>query len=410
MLIQKAFQYELRPDGVTRRAFSRFAGAKRFVWNRALGQPKWLGRFKMNPILKSWKQELPWLYEIHSQVLQSAIVDLDTAFQKFFKKEAEHPVPKLKGKCQDTFRFPQGFKIEEGNRRLYLPKIGWVRYRNSRALRGVAKNITISRRGDKWFASIQTEFEVEEPIHPSTSSMGIDLGVVRFATLSDETFVEPLNALKKQQAKLKKLQQSVSRKKKRSQNWKKAKAKVAKLHQAVANSRKDFLHKLTTDQTKTHSLILIEDLKVANMSRSASGTLDEPGKMVKQKSGLNKSILDQGWSEYRRQLEYKMKWRGGEVIAVPAMNTSRRCPACDHISKDNRKSQASFLCVECGFAANADLVGAVNIKRSGLRQIEGQDTADASAGRVSAAQIACEVNREVSGQQQEPAKKTAKAA
>ncbi len=366
MLIQKAFQYELRPDGATRRAFSRFAGAKRFVWNKALKQPKWLGRFKMNPILKSWKQETPWLYEIHSQVLQSAIVDLDKAFKNFFEKRAERPTEKKKGKCADSFRYPQGFKIEEGNNRLYLPKIGWVRYRNSRAMRGVAKNITISRKADKWFASIQTEFEVEDPVHASTSKVGVDLGVVRFATLSNGTFVEPLNALKKKAYRLRRYQRSMARKEKFSQNWKKAKSEVAKLHQDIANSRKDFLHKLTADQTKTHSLICIEDLKVGNMSRSASGTLEEPGKNVKQKAGLNRSILDQGWSEYRRQLEYKAAWAGGRVIAVPAMNTSRTCPSCGHVSRNNRKTQAAFVCVECGFAANADYVASLNIKAAGL--------------------------------------------
>jgi putative transposase len=371
MLIQKAFQYELMPDGATRRAFARFAGAKRFVWNKALKLPKWVGRFKANPILRTWKEEAPWLYEIHSQVLQSAIVDLDKAFKNFFEKRADRPTPKKKFKCRDSFRYPQGFKIEEANNRIYLPKIGWVRYRNSRALRGAAKNVTISRTSDKWFVSIQTEFEVEQPVNESTSQEGIDLGVVRFATSSDGSFVEPLNALKKRAARLRRYQRMMSRKQKFSNNWKKAKARIAKLHQDVANSRKDFLHKLTTDQAKTHSLICIENLKVGNMSRSASGTLAEPGSNVKQKTGLNRSIRDQGWSEYRRMLEYKSRWAGGYVIAVPAMNTSRRCPSCDRVSKNNRKTQANFVCVECGFAANADYVAALNILAAGLAVFEG---------------------------------------
>ena len=371
MLIQKAFQYELRPEGATLRAFSRFAGAKRFVWNRALNQPKYLGFAKNCALLPEWKAEKPWLGEIHSQVLQQGLKDLDKGFKNFFEKRAERPTPKKKFKSPDSFRYPQGFKVEEANNRIYLPKIGWVRYRNSRALRGIAKNITISRKADRWFASIQTEFEVEEPIHASTSQVGVDLGVVRFATISDGTFVEPLNALKKREYRLGRYSRSMARKKKFSSNWKKAKSKVAKLHQDVANSRKDFLHKLTTDQTKTHSLICIEDLKVGNMSRSAAGTADEPGKMVRQKAGLNKSIMDQGWSEYRRQLEYKTVWAGGQVIAVPAMNTSRRCPCCDYVSKDSRKTQSSFVCVECGFAANADYVASLNILAAGLAVFEG---------------------------------------
>src|SRR5450631_3275913 len=269
--------------------------------------PKWEGQFKTNVILKTvWKQEFPWLYDIHSQVLQSAIVDLGEAYKKFFAGQAGHPNKKKKFKCQDSFRYPQGFKIEEHNNRIYLPKIGWVRYRNSRPLQGTAKNVTIIRRADKWFASIQIEFEIEDPIHESMSEIGVDLGIVRFATESNGKVIEPLNALKKREVRLGRYQRALSRKKKFSQNWKKAKAKVAKLHRGVANARKDFLHKLTTEQTKTHGLISIEDLKVGNMSCSASGTVAEPGKNVKQKAGLNKAILDQGWSEYRRQLEYKM--------------------------------------------------------------------------------------------------------
>src|ERR1700686_1272514 len=123
MLIQKAFQYELRPDGATRRAFSRFAGPKRFVWNAALKQSKYLGYANNCAILPRWKIEKPWLMEIHSQVLQQGLKDLDKAFKNFFEKRAERPAPKKKGKCSDSFRFPQGFKIEEGHNRIYLPKI-----------------------------------------------------------------------------------------------------------------------------------------------------------------------------------------------------------------------------------------------------------------------------------------------
>ena len=150
MLIQKAFQYELQPDGATCRAFSRFAGAKRFVWNKALDLQqkrhalglKNLLIFDLNNLLPGWKKEKPWLKEVHSQVLQQGLKDLDTGYKNFFEKRAEYPIKKKKGKCRDSFRYPQGFRLEEANSRIYLPKIGWVRYRNSRDLRGVAKNVT----------------------------------------------------------------------------------------------------------------------------------------------------------------------------------------------------------------------------------------------------------------------------
>jgi putative transposase len=122
-------------------------------------------------------------------------------------------------------------------------------------------------------------------------------------------------------------------------------------------------------------MIVIEDLKVSNMSRSAKGTTDNPGPHVAAKSGLNRSILDQGWHEFRRQLTYKQAFRGGEVLAVPAHYTRQTCPACQHISADNRKTQARFECVECGFSENADRVGAINIKARGHRVLARGETA-----------------------------------
>src|SRR5690606_32059667 len=110
---------------------------------------------------------------------------------------------------------------------------------------------------------------------------------------------------------------------------------------------------------------------------SAAGTIEVPGRNVRAKSGLNKAILDQGWFEFRRQLDYKLAWNGGYLIAVPPQNTSRTCPACGHVSKDNRQTQAEFCCVECGFEENADVVGAINVLRRGeaLLSNEGQDDA-----------------------------------
>jgi putative transposase len=112
-------------------------------------------------------------------------------------------------------------------------------------------------------------------------------------------------------------------------------------------------------------MVCIEDLQVRNMSKSAAGTAAAPSRNVKAKSGLNKSILDQGWFEFRRQLDYKLAWRGGHLIAVPPQNTSRTCPACGHMSADNRRTQARFECVACGLEENADVVGAINVLRAG---------------------------------------------
>ena len=157
----------------------------------------------------------------------------------------------------------------------------------------------------------------------------------------------------------------MSRKTRFSTNWKKAKARVQRIHSRIGNARRDYLHKTTTTISQNHAMVCIEDLQVRNMSKSAAGSADAPGRNVRAKSGLNKSILDQGWFEFRRQLGYKLQWAGGYLIAVPPRNTSRTCPACGHVSADNRTSQAKFACVECGFEENADLVGAINILRAG---------------------------------------------
>ena len=156
------------------------------------------------------------------------------------------------------------------------------------------------------------------------------------------------------------------------------------MYARIANVRLDFLQKTSYAISQNHAMVVLEDLQVSNMSRSAAGTVEQPGKNVKQKTGLNRAILDQGWGEFRRQLEYKMLWSGGLFISVPPNGTSIACPGCGHVSKENRKTQAQFACVESGFSENADLVGAINVRRAGH------------------ARIGCQVNCDRSGQQQEP--------
>ena len=372
----QAYKYELRPDGQQERQMRRFAGSCRFVFNKALalqkeryeqGEKK-LGYAGMCKLLTEWRNttETAWLADAPVHPLQQTLKDLERAYTNFFAKRADFPRFKKKGQS-DSFRYPdpKQIKLDQANSRLFLPKLGWLRYRNSREALGTVKNVTVSQSCGKWFVSIQTEREVEQPVHPSASIVGVDMGIARFATLSDGTVFEPINSFKKQQARLARYQRAMSRKTKFSNNWKKAKAKVKKLHQKIGNIRRDYLHKTTTTISQNHAMVCIEDLQVRNMSKSAAGSAEAPGRNVKAKSGLNKSILDQGWFEFRRQLEYKQAWRGGLVVAVNPRNTSRTCPCCGHVSADNRQTQARFACVECGFEENADLVGAINILAAG---------------------------------------------
>jgi len=276
--------------------------------------------------------------------------------------------PLKKGR-KDSFRIPQGFQVDNHNGRIKLPKIGWMRYRKSREIAGTPKNVTVSLVPGKAFISIQTEREVATPMHPSKSSVGLDWGIKRFYTLSNGDYEEQLSPLRQFAVKVAKLQRVLNRKKKFSKNWKKPKFKVSKLHNKIANIRKDFVHKSSKDLSKNHAVVFIEDLSIRNMSKSARGSQEKHGKNVKRKSGLNRAVLDASPFELRRQLQYKLTWRGGLLVAVPPQNTSRRCPACGTVSAENRRTQEKFSCVQCGFTANADFVAAVNIKEAGLASL-----------------------------------------
>ncbi len=391
---RQAFKFELRPTGEQQRRMLRFAGSCRFVFNKALalqkeryerGEKK-LSYARLCKLLTEWRNstETTWLADVPVHPLQQKLKDLERAYAHFFAQRADFPQFKKKGR-RDSFRYPdpKQIKVDQTNSRLFLPKLGWLRYRNSRHVLGMVKNVTVSQSGGKWLISIQTEREVEQAI-PHGDAVGIDMGIARFATLSDGTFYAPLNSFKRHETALRKAQQALSRKTKFSNSWKQANVRVQKIHSRIGNARRDYLHKATTTISQNHAMVCIEDLRVRNMSKSAAGSPEKPGRHVRAKSGLNKSILDQGWFEFRRQLDYKMAWQGGWLIAVLPQNTSRTCPCCGHVSAENRQTQSRFECVECGFKEHADVVGAINVLRAGH------------------ARMACGSNRD-GGRKQEPA-------
>jgi putative transposase len=418
----QAFKFELRPNGQQEQQLRRFAGACRFVYNKALalqkeryerGEKK-LGYVGLCKLLTEWRNnaETAWLADAPIHPLQQKLMDLERAYANFFAKRANFPKFKKKGR-HDSFRYPdrKAIKLDQGNSRIFLPKLGWLRYRNSRKVLGELRNVTVSLSGGKWFVSIQTEREVTQPT-PKGGAVGIDMGIAHFATLSDGSFYAPLNSFKRHETRLRKAQQCLSRKVRFSKNWRKAKARVQKIYARIGNARRDFLHKVSTAISKNHALVCIEDLQVRNMSKSAAGTVDAPGRNVRAKAGLNKAILDQGWFEFRRQLGYKLTWNGGLLVAVPPQNTSRTCPCCGHVTADNRQTQAQFECVDCGFEDNADVVGAINILSRGMQLLrdEGQDTANALAGMLAggllaSARMACGSNG-VGRRKQEPTETT----
>lgn len=310
-----------------------------------------------------------FLQDAYTDNLQQKLKDLHAAWKRCFDKKlaAKAPVWKRKNEGRDSIRFVNFEKYcRLENRRVKLPSgLGWVKFRQSQRVNGKIKNATISQLAGQWYISFQVEVETAEPNHTSTTIVGLDAGVTKLATLSDGTVYQPVNSFKASQRKLATLQRQLSRKVKFSSNWQKQKRKVQRLHSHIANIRRDYLHKVTSEISKNHAMIVIEDLKVSNMSKSAKGTAEQHGRNVKAKSGLNRSILDQGWYEMRRQLEYKQLWRGGQVLAVPPAYTSQRCACCGHTAKENRLSQSKFVCQACGYTANADVNGARNILAAG---------------------------------------------
>ena len=233
MLIRKAFKFRLKTNQTEAVALSRYAGCCRFVWNKALalqkdlhsGEKRRLSYGKLTALLPSWKQEHLFLKEAPSQSLQQCLKDLDRAITDAFDKTSLKKFPQFKKKgVHDAFRVPQGFEVN--SQAVKLPKIGWVKYHNCRRISGTAKNLTFSKIAGHWFVSIQTEEGIAIEYHEPSSVIGVDVGVVEFAALSDGTFAKSNHAFRRSEGKLAILQQKLSKKQKFSKNWQKAKQKA----------------------------------------------------------------------------------------------------------------------------------------------------------------------------------------
>jgi putative transposase len=380
MLIQRANVYRLEPTPMQAEWLAQVAGACRFVYNCALEQRRdhWRkGKLSFEQQcreLTDCRGEFDWLAFCPVHALQQALNDLDMAFQRFFVGLCDYPQPRKKFK-DNSFRLPDpsylGFKrLSKRMGAVKLPKIGWIKCRDWRPLGGDLRNVTISKRAGHWYASIQWQCDVADPAPSALPAIGIDRGIAVFAALSNGRMIEPLNSLKRIEDKLAKAQRKLARKQKFSANWKKQKAKISRLHAHGANARKDFLHKRSLEVAKSHGVVKVEKLRVQNMSASAKGTVENPGTNVRAKSGLNRSILDQGWSAFATMLNYKLVERGGQLLEVDPAHTSQTCSEFGIIDSASRKSQSQFVCVDCGYEANADRNAARNILQARTIAVE----------------------------------------
>jgi putative transposase len=253
-----------------------------------------------------------------------------------------------------------------------IPKLGRVRLRHSRQALGRLKNVTIRLDRSRWIASLLTEREVDVPQSAATGEVGLDFGIkTSIMPSSGEPITLPVRIFRYER-RLRHLQRAASRKQKNSNNRRKAAARIAECHRRITAIRLDFLHKETTILVRNNALIAIEDLRVKNMTMSAAGTVNSPGKNVRQKSGLNRAILRNAWSMSRKMLEYKAAWAGAILVAVPAAHSSQECSECHHVAADNRPSQALFRCVACGHEAHADRNAAKIILRRARQSLTGE--------------------------------------
>jgi IS605 OrfB family transposase len=345
----------------------------RFVWNLALEQCGHARRFGTYADQKAWDRQLAearrwsdWLAGGSSSVQQAALRDLRQAFRNWWGNPAHFRAPSWRS-VRKGF---QGFVVRDLTWRrinrhwgeVQVPKAGRVRFRWSRRPQDAkSARVTLDRSG-RWHVSFVAP-QPEIVREPTGAVVALDLGVAATVTTSDG---DHLHAPTPDWRALARLQRRMARQQKGSNRRERTRQRIARARARDTDRRRDWTEKATTALVAAHDMIVVEDLKVAQMSRSARGTADAPGRNVRAKAGLNRSIRAQAWGEFRARLETKAATCGVQVVAVNPAHTSQRCHECGHTSPGNRESQAVFQCQGCGHTANADVNAAANILAAGL--------------------------------------------
>jgi putative transposase len=346
---------QLDPTVRQREYFAQACGTARFVWNWAMAE--WNAQYAagQKPKASALKaqfnaikyQRFPWLQGIHRDAHAQPFANLSRAFNNFFQGRAKRPTFKKKGKCRDSF-YVANDKFAVNGRVVWLPIVGRVKTTEALRFAGKIQSATVSRDADRWFISISVEMPDQHPEPPDGEAVGVDLGIATFATLSTGEKVEAPKPLKKALRKLRRLGQQHSRKRLKSQNRRKAAMKLARQHRRIKNIRQDFLHKFTTRLAKSHREICIEDLNVQGMVKNHNLALH---------------ISDAGWSEARRQLEYKAQLHGSCLtIRDRFYASSKTCSACGWRVDALPLSLREWVCPQCGIVHDRDINAAVNLK------------------------------------------------
>jgi len=380
----KAIKVKIYPIKKQQELINKHFGCNRFVYNFALEKSikyyqenkKHLNKFEIMKFLPKLKKEKEWLKEVHSQSLQQTIRDLDSAFSHFFKRNNEFPIFKSKKNPKQAYRLPQGFEINREKKSIKIPKLKWIKFRDKFNVPNNAqfRNITILKDGNEYFVSIcyKTNEKLKEKKVPTINkTLGIDLGVRTLATLSNGTKVDNPKHFKKYQDKLKAEQQKLSNKNnKETKAFRKQKEKVQKVHKKIRNTRKDFLHKLTTNivENKNYSSIAIEDLAVKES-------------MQENFSPMAKLIGDAGWRMFRQMLEYKCEDKAKNLLVIGRFDaSSKTCNVCGSVYHELKREEKEWICKKCKAKHDRDINAAINIKKFGYRKYEvGQTSGEALA-------------------------------
>jgi putative transposase len=376
-MIHRAFRYKLTPSAEQDVLFRQFAGVVRLVYNLALEQRRdWWRHYRrqtgshLNYVAQAreltvLRAAFDWIAAVHVTPQQQALRDLDRAYTNFFAGRAGYPSPRRK-RVNDAFRF-QGREIEVKRMNgkwsaVRLPKIGWVKFRDTRPLRGTTMNATVRLSADGWHIAFACEIEHVAPSN-ELPAVGIDRGVANTLTLSTGEHLRIPYSLLEIECHKRRAQRCLARRRRGSVRHAKARRRVAILQARAARIRLDWRHNASLGLARNFGTVVLEDLATRNMTRSAKGTMDAPGTNVRQKAGLNRAILDQGWHGFETVLAYKLEERGGHLCKVDPRYTSQTCSACGTVDRESRESQASFHCRTCGFRAHADHNAAINILR-----------------------------------------------
>lgn len=361
----RAYKYRLMPNKAQAELINKHIGSCRFVYNLALEvknyayatQRKNLSCFDLISQLPGLKEECPWLKEVDSQALQQAIINLDKAFTQFFKGHASFP--KFKRKCNtQSFRNPHGSKVIIKDGKLFQPKFlkKGIPIILDREFKGEIKSTTISRSSTgKYFVSVLVDngTPIPNPVKiKSESSIGIDLGLKSFIVTSDGLKIDHPKHLQKSISDLKYLSRQYSKKKKGSKNRKKSQLKLALYHEKIANQRKDFLHKLSSELIKNHDTLCFETLQIENMIKNRK---------------LAQAIQDSGWGMFVEMCKYKSEWNGKNILQIPTFQPSTKiCSNCGHTNHSLTLTDREWVCANCNTVHDRDINAAINIKNYSL--------------------------------------------